>query len=735
MNRKLQQFLKIITWLTEFIIFVDFWIVIVICINGKFSYRLIKIFNTYLEASNIIRPLIIMAIAGVIWRLLKYLFPQRSIINIFQNPYYYFITALITYAAITIPSILQPYYCFSMGNAHDFALHHNAIFNTTQGNFLKTIIFSRYEPFTNWNLLKDHYYFILVLIAPIYSIFKNAIFILILQSCAITLSAIPIFMIAYEKLKDKWFSLLIACSYLLYPLVLRIPFFESRPEYYAIPLLLFAFYAIEKNRLKTFLVLVFFAVLCKEEVFLATIMFGLYIMFFKRKLEHHFLYGLCITVISAALLYFLLEIAPQTFNFDNVCSGFNVIGGKEVILSRVLSAGEWQKLLTSGKTVYFTNLFRHLGFIPLFHPIILLALPYFIENVMADNIFVLNHIWHSALIIPFIFIALISTIHIIIKFLPKMKFLLALWLTVFTLFFGWTTFLRNMADPFFDRKLYLDARSNRYKEFCQLASLIPQDASLSTNFNLLPHFSNREEIFWIESIRDLNKANTDYIFYSGIALEQDPDKKDSGTMEQKSILSKYTRIAVSDNFTVLARKEITKEDLFLVTDFNNDRDFRLWELNPCHTEYKTSQKNGSRTISIFFDGDGQEDEFIQMKITDININLEQFPYFFLEYNLDNLKIQYIEAVLGLDLDNDAKLDTYVKQIYPESSITKDRLLLNLGKLVANKYPHHDFYIVKELELYLHKHYEVNCIEDLKGWYNFQLRDIGFINRYVDQKDN
>ena len=122
---------KYFLFLLEFVIFIDFWVILSICLWGGFDYKLIKIFRTYPEAHSLKGPLFVLVLLLGIWRLLERKNLRRNVFNIFRNPYYYLISFITVYCAITIPVVLQPYYQFQIDLANDFALHQNAIFNTT----------------------------------------------------------------------------------------------------------------------------------------------------------------------------------------------------------------------------------------------------------------------------------------------------------------------------------------------------------------------------------------------------------------------------------------------------------------------------------------------------------------------------------------------------------------------------------------------------------------------------
>lgn len=482
----------------------------------------------------------------------------------FKNTWTYLLFALIFYNVIVIAVILNNYYSFYLGNAHDFALHHHALWNTIHGKLLKTDIFSMYRPFQNWNLLKDHYYFFVFVLAPLYSLFREGSFLYISQILAISLSAIPLFLIAKRRLAgDGLLALLVSASYLLYPIVIRFPFHESRIEYYAVLLLFIAFYALEKDRIWPAIILLFLAGLCKEEVWLATAGIGAYIFFCKKSIRHHYWYGFFVAVLSLAIFYALIEYIPRRLGYYSVYTAHRMMKGADYINWNILNSKNYAAYLTAAKGFYFINLFKYLGFLPLLNPMIILSLPFFMINIFLNDVSVADHIWHSTLIIPFLFISLIFGLSYILRNIKWIKVPLAVWLVCFIVFYGCAEFYKRDVMPFVEKKLYFSIRPPIYAEFQKAKKYIPKEKSLFTQFCLLPNLSNRDKIYWLKNaVPDTEpeyqlpkpaEINTDYLFYSPSILKERAYKEEREVIEAVAGSGRYKVIFSSENFVVMAK--------------------------------------------------------------------------------------------------------------------------------------------------------------------------------------
>lgn len=722
MNTKFVRtyFSRILISIIEFVIFVDFWVILAVSIWGGFSYRLVKIFDSYFEATNIIRPLVILVGSVGLWWLLKRLYPHRTFIDIFKNPYYYLISFLFVYSGLAIPVYLQPYYTFSYGNAHDFAARNHAIYNSSIGNILRSDIFPYHFPFRNWNFLGNNFSLITVFFAPIYYFFQDGAILIIFESIAIVSAAIPIFLIANRKLKNECGALIISLAYLFYSLVIRFPFYEFRQEYFAIPLLLFAFYNILKNRIGITLILLLFTALTREAGFLAVAVMGIYIFLCNKDIKYHRVIGFLVFVICILALLIIVEhIIPRlnTLGFY----GFGPLGGKQRLIQILFNPKMILDIREIERIEYFINIFKFLGFLPLLSPIVLLAFPFLLQNWLTDLLATTGHIWHNTFIIPFLFISLIYGIHNISRILRRNSILVYIWLMCFSLSFGGGQFYRDIIRPFFEHKLYLDVKPDIYKEFCKAERHLPRNKSVFTDFALLPNLSNRERIFWRATLPNAEDVDTDYLFFSPNLLGRD----ENGGMEIEKIIEKdkYTEVFRSNNFIVMIRKDLCEEEVYIINDPANG--FSGWSISTSHCDYKLDKSKDSFSVSIYLDGSSDEDEFIQMRITGLDVDLAKLPIFFLDYGLEDVEVQTIELVFGIDLDGDRNVDKYIKKIYPSSGLARDRWKVDVYDMVVNEFPEALCYRIVELELYPHKIYEVNCRGIRKGWYGFELGQLGF----------
>src|SRR5256886_13775193 len=124
---------------------------------------------------------------------------------------------------------------------------------------------------------------ILVLFAPFWWVWPSPSMLLTVQATAIALGALPVFWLARKHLGSERAALGFALAYLLYPAVQWLTLNEFHPVALATPLLLFAFWYLDEDRLVPFAVCAALACACKEEIPLVVAGFGIWYALSHRR--------------------------------------------------------------------------------------------------------------------------------------------------------------------------------------------------------------------------------------------------------------------------------------------------------------------------------------------------------------------------------------------------------------------------------------------------------------------
>jgi uncharacterized membrane protein len=143
---------------------------------------------------------------------------------------------------------------------------------------------------------------ILVLFAPLWWIWPSAHMLLTAQAIAIALGALPVFWLARKHLGSERAAACFAFAYLLLPAVEWLTLNEFHPVALACPLLLYAFWFLDEDRLGWFAVFAVLAATTKEEVALAVAGLGVwYALAKRRRLEGASIFALAVAWSAIAI--------------------------------------------------------------------------------------------------------------------------------------------------------------------------------------------------------------------------------------------------------------------------------------------------------------------------------------------------------------------------------------------------------------------------------------------------
>lgn len=236
--------------------------------------------------------------------------------------------------------------------------------------------------------LAVHADFLLILLAPFYLIWSNPKMLILIQIVVAGLGAIPVYWIAFDKIRSKKIALLFAFIYLFYPPMER----KMLSDFHAVSLtttfLLYAYWYMEKQKYLLFSVFAILSGLGKETVWLTVTMMGIYILFWKRSR----IFGLLTVLISLAVFYFIFWIAipavtpmKQHFALVYLSEYGESLNGilKNLILNPALIL---KTFFLPDRLYYFFQLLSPVAFLSLFSPFILLfASESIVINILSNN--------------------------------------------------------------------------------------------------------------------------------------------------------------------------------------------------------------------------------------------------------------------------------------------------------------------------------------------------------------
>jgi uncharacterized membrane protein len=388
-----------------------------------------------------------------------------------------------------------------------------AIWNTLHGRILQLTNLQQ----TN-SRLGLHFEPIFIPLSLVYLVWSDARTLLLIQTVALALSAIPIYWLGRERL-GNWPALGWVTVYLLFPALEGANLFEFHSNTLAIPFLTFACYYLLHGRYWPFGVCAVLAMACREDVALMVGMMGIYALLIHRDRIGWivFLGGVgtfCLAMFVVIPYFAYWGAPPHVVRYATLGSS-----PAQVALTLIKHPGTALQLLLSNpdKVRYLTHLTAPVAFLALLDiPTLLPVLPVVVLNLLSEwsPTYALDRFHYSAPIVPFIVFAAINGMQRLIGWLNRWRnlsprFALTALMTA-TLVIGLGYHVRFGHTPL-SAGFALPQAEARHATAYQMFQLIPPNAPLSAQTNLNPHLSQRPVIYLFPKLDDPTTEPAEYV--------------------------------------------------------------------------------------------------------------------------------------------------------------------------------------------------------------------------------
>ncbi len=406
------------------------------------------------------------------------------------------VVLIVAYFIIFSCYSIQRYNAYGAG-AYDMGAYMQVLWNAGHGNGLVSNI-----EFTHH--FGEYFEPILFVFVPLYKLFEGPFLLFILQSGLIALGAIPLYLLAVMKLKNKIAGLVFAAAYLLYPSLQYVTLFDFHPVALAIPFLLFMVYFLEKKNYKLYFVFMLLSLSCRDDVALVVLFFSLYLIF-VRKMRTIGVATLVISIIWFVIAFSVIRPAfgGTVVTLDDRYETFGTTFG-EIVYSAITKPGlTFSTIFTAEKIRYMLNLLSPAMFLPLLSPAVLLVtVPSLMQNLLSSKVHTFSSQFHyDSLIIPFLFIAAVYGLHNLMLFLSKkkelkknIKTILAIILVALLLKSVLAFYVSSPIGPNASLKnKFIVTEHHRIGN--EILEDIPEDASILTTTSIMPHVAHRKDAF------------------------------------------------------------------------------------------------------------------------------------------------------------------------------------------------------------------------------------------------
>lgn len=449
------------------------------------------------------------------------------------------------YTAALTAAAWYKYDTYQMG--FDLGVHEQVLWNTAHGRVAATSAFAATESYLGIDIIPTE-----LLLAPLYALAPSARTMLLLQTLALALGAVPAFLIARDRFRQlelsggrwatgsqfsAWAGLVFAAAYLLYQPVEHMNLYEFQIRAFATTFLLWAFLALERRRFWPFLLWSLLALGCRSEVGLVLAGMGLYALpgcrlptagwrGLRSAVGSPHCLGFVLLPIALGLGWFALclEVLIPAFRGGAPSLYLSVIYGQidgqpwlgdtpgqifQTLLTRPgFVLGELFGHSERGpvRLQYLLQMFLPFGFLLLLQPrLLLITLPIFALNLLSNtpNIHASVTKHYQALIIPFMVAGSAYGLHWLLARLragPRAQAaaLGALLALALLGHLGPHISARGrlaFSSPFYGL-LTRPVDRGRIAARARMLALVPPEAALTSSNTLGPHAARRERMFF-----------------------------------------------------------------------------------------------------------------------------------------------------------------------------------------------------------------------------------------------
>lgn len=325
----------------------------------------------------------------------------------------------------------------------------------------------------------------------------------VVQAIALAWAAFPVYLIARDKFAKPWIGFLFALVYLLYAPVQWISWAMFHPEALVIAPFLYAWWFATKERWGWFLAMVLLALSTREDVALAVMMLGVVLAIYMRAAPNYrrILWRCAGTFVLGAVWYLVAGRLLVLFNdgkepfYITYFYGNYGDTGPEVVETMLLHPDRVvSDAVQHDRLKFYKQLGWPLAWLPLFNPLaLLMAVPQMLASVTSLSPYsrMINYQYTSVMIAP-LMISSIHGGHMLYRFRPaRWSLPIAMVLCALVSNIAWAP--SPIGQP---GNYYAWAQNSpRRPSLDHAVSLIPDDASVSASYQLVPHMSHRHEVY------------------------------------------------------------------------------------------------------------------------------------------------------------------------------------------------------------------------------------------------
>jgi uncharacterized membrane protein len=566
---------RTLTTIIDVLLFCVLLFVVIVIVSGGYSLRA---FGVNLSAHTVSNPARVLILLLLLRKLIDYQtrvseIPlvrvlRRMLLNqksMDEQPSYIHLAVMVLLYTVVMGVVVVMRHNSYHSTAQDLGIFDQLLWNVRSGHGLYSSLLD------NRHFFGEHFSPILYPLSVLYFIWSSPRILLIFQTVALAVGAIPVWWLAEKHLGNRNWAAILALLYLCYPALRGVNLYDFHPVALATPLLLFAFWYLDERKYGIFFLFLFVAFLCKEEITEIVFIFGIYILLFHRRR----ILGASLAVAGIALFILIVGFVIPHFRSDEFgfFHRYDYLGDdfKEILTTLITRPGYvCRHVFTPEKRGFAARIFGPLGYTSLLSPShLLLAVPTFLQSIMSSLPAQYSIKYqYTAPLTPFVFVSAVFGLKNLMYRVerlprriaavigrPEFRRVLALMLLLMSLIF----FGRSPVGKF--REYLPTSHTHRIEA---LLRRVPSTASVSALTTFVPHLSHREDIFMFPKT-----GKAEYVVLD--SLDKWPLKKRDYFRTVRKLLDKAYEIEFAEKSLLLLRRTgIPSEGSELPSEFVKD---------------------------------------------------------------------------------------------------------------------------------------------------------------------
>lgn len=365
-----------------------------------------------------------------------------------------------------------------------------------QGIWLLSRFKNPFDTVRGLNFFAHHVNVIGLAFVPFYWLGAGPHFLYLVETIWMALGAVPIWLLARDRLSSRWLPLGLAASYLLYPSLEWINWWHFHPDALIITPLVFAWWLASRGRWGWFSAAVAVALLCKEDAALAVAALGLALLLHGRRPAGALtcVAGIGWFLLATKVIIPIANGGSSPFYVRELFPGFgDSLGG--IVVNLVTHPDRFLALVTQpDRLTYYRQLLVPVAFMPLGAiDVLLVGLPQAAVNSISGHALTHDIRYHySSIVIAAVFLATVETCARLGWKVVVRRSLVGLILV--------TSLASNVAwSPSPIGRQYRSGiwavPQPKHEVEREALKLVPAGAGVSATYNLVPHLTHRVHIY------------------------------------------------------------------------------------------------------------------------------------------------------------------------------------------------------------------------------------------------